>query len=565
MSELQAGPRLRAAVVAAALVLLLTWLGGVDASAPDEPRYLAIAEEMRSWEHGPEGLVVMHLNGEVYTQKPPLYFWMAAALGAPFGHLSEGLARLPSALAGVLCVALTLLLGSRLFGSAVGVLGAALLLTVYSFGHLGRRVQLDVLLAAFELSALLAFWWVDRGLGKRRPWIALMHLALGLGVLTKGPVGFLLPVLTIVAFLGWERRLRDLGRLFPPWALLLSLGPGLLWVGAATALAPSGFADQAIGTNLFGRFFQGTSHARPFYYFLFQFPIEFLPWTLAWPGVYWVGRRRIFAPEGAPEERSRRAWRFLLSWVGVSLVFFSISSGKRGLYMVPAFPAAALLCADAFIRGSAGRTALPKIGSWLTSAFALLAFLVGFEAVAAGLGHSFVPIERWREMLPALDRGFLVAFGCGLIGVASAGVAAWIVLLRNRAPLLAHAAVAITAVLGIEVAVFALLYPALDPIRSPRPIAEAAAQITAPGKPIGLVGDRALAGGLRYYGQRPIETLRTAEDIAAFLERGGSTLVVKRRKLHRIEAVIPVDVVGSARTGSREIVVVVPADGRSRR
>lgn len=565
MIELQAGPRLHAAVLATAFVLLLTWLGGVDASAPDEPRYLAVAEEMRSWDHGPEGLVVLHLNGEVYTQKPPLYFWMAAALGAPFGHVSEGLARLPSALAGILCVVLTLLLGSRLFGSAVGVLGAALLLTVYEFAHLGRRVQLDVLLAACELAALLAFWWVDRGLGKRRLWVAVFHLALGLGVLTKGPVGFLLPVLSVLAFLGWERRLRDMGRLFPPWALLLSLGPGLLWIAGATALAPSGFADQAIGTNLFGRFFQGTSHARPFYYFLYQFPLNFLPWTLIWPGVYWVGRHRIFSPEGEPEERSRRAWRFLLAWVAASLIFFSISSGKRGLYMLPAFPAAAILCADTLIRGLAGRTALPKSGSWGLAAFGLLALAVGIEAIAAGLGHSLVPIEAWQEMLPALDRIFLLAFGSGLIGIASGGAVAWIVLLRNRGPLLAHAAVAIATAFAIELAVFNLLYPALDPIRSPRPIATAAAKITPPDASIGLVGDRALAGGLRYYGGRRIETLRTSEDIAAFLERGGRTFVVKRRKLDRIETVIPVRVVGSSRTGNREIVVAIPADGSSPR
>ncbi|MCP3986063.1 MAG: phospholipid carrier-dependent glycosyltransferase, partial [bacterium] len=440
-------------------------------------------------------------------------------------------------------------------------LGAALLLTVYSFGHLGRRVQLDILLAAFELLALLAFWWVDRGLGKRRPWIALLHLALGLAVLTKGPVGFLLPVLTIVAFLGWERRLGSLGRIFPPWALLISLGPGLLWVAAATTLAPSGFAGEAVGTNLFGRFFAGTSHARPFYYFLFQFPIEFLPWTLVWPGVYWVGRHRVFVRGDEPEERSRRAWRFLLAWVGVSLVFFSISSGKRGLYMVPAFPAAALLCADTCIRGLAGRTALPRSASVLPAVFALLALVVGVESISAGLGHSFIPITRWQEMLPALDHVFLIAFGCGLVGIASAGAVAWIVLTRNRAPLLAHAVVTLATVFAVELAIFALLYPALDPIRSPRPVALAAAAVTPPGKAIGLVGDRALAGGLKYYAERRIDTLRSPEDIAAFLEDGGTTLVIKRRKLERIEAVTQVEIVGTARTGRREIVVVVPSRG----
>ncbi|MAE93348.1 MAG: hypothetical protein CL910_01675 [Deltaproteobacteria bacterium] len=562
MSELQAGPRLRAGVLAGAALLLLLGLGQVDASAPDEPRYLQVAEEMRSGAHGPLGIVVLHLNGEVYTQKPPLYYWAAAALGAPFGRVSELLGRLPSALGALLCVYLTLRFGSRLFGSAAGVLGAALLLTVYEFGHLGRRVQLDVLLTACELAALVAFWWVDRGLGPRARWVALLHAALGLGVLVKGPVGFLVPVLSMVAFLAWERRLRDLGRLFPPWALLISLGPGLAWIAAASALAPAGFAGEAVGANLIGRFFEGTSHARPIYYFLYQFPIDFLPWTLLWPGVYWVARRQIFADRsGRPDERNRRAWRFLLACVGTSLVFFSISGGKRGLYMVPAFPAAALLCADACIRGLSGRTALPRLASLVAAAFALLTLTVGVEALSAGLGRSLVAFEPWRTILPELSASFLLAFGAALIGIVSASVVAWVVLLRNRSPLLGYVGVALGMVFSIELAVFGLLYPSIDPIRSPRSIAEAAARVTPESSPIGLVGDRSMIGGLAYYAGRRITELKTHEEITAFLEAGGSTFVLKRRKLWRVEVHAPVEIATSARSGSRELVVAVRASG----
>ncbi len=562
MGELQAGPRLRLAVLGAAALLFFLALGSVDASAPDEPRYLQVAEEMRSGIHGAEGLIVLHLNGEVYTQKPPLYYWLAAAMGAPFGVVSEGVGRIPSALAGLFCVFLTLQFGSRLFGSASGVLAAALLLTVFEFGHLGRRFQLDVLLAAYELSALFAFWWVDRGLGKRWIWVAVMHLALGLGVLTKGPVGFLIPVLSIVAYLAWEGRLRDIRRAFPLWSLLISLGPGLAWILAATALAPSGFADDAVGTNLFGRYFQGTSHARPFYYFLYRFPLDFLPWTLLWPGVFWVARKQLFFGQGSGDESRQRAWRFLLAVVATSLVFFSISSGKRGLYMVPAFPAAALLCADACIRGLAGRTTLPRLASIVGGFIVLLATAVGIEAIAAGLGRSLVPIESWRTMIPALRAPYLMSFGSALIGVAAGGVVAWLVALRNRAPLLGYAAISVTTIFGIELAVFTLLYPALNPIRSARPIAEAAAQITEPRESIGLVGDRSMVGGLAYYSKRKIEALKTPEDVRGFLDRGGDTFILKKRKLERVETHTPVEIVASSRTGRREIVVVVPAGSR---
>jgi len=272
-----------------------------------------------------------------------------------------------------------------------------------------------------------------------------------------------------------------------------------------------------------------------------------------------VGRHRIFTRDAAPEERRRRAWRFLLACVGTSLVFFSISSGKRGLYMVPAFPAAALLCADACIRGLSARTALPRSASVVAALFAVLALAVGAESLAAGLGRPIAPIEAWKEMLPALNRTFLMAFGCALIGISSGGVVAWWVMLRNRAPLLAHAAISVTAVFAVELAVFTLLYAALDPIRSTRPISEAAAQITPAGESIGLVGDRSMVGGLVYYTGHHVEALKTPEDIQGFLAEGGRTFVLKRRKLERVEAHTPVEIVGSSRTGRRELVVAIPA------
>ena len=561
MSQVQAGPRLSFAVIATTAVLLLTGLGWLDADAPDEPRALQIAEELRSFEHGATGLVVLHLNGEVYTQKPPLYYWLAAAAGAPAGRVSELAARLPSALAGILVAWLTLHLGTRMLGSGTGVLGAAILVTVYSFSHLARRVQFDVLLTAFELAALTSFWWLDRGLGRPRLHQALLHVTLGLAVLTKGPVGFLIPVLTIVAFLLWERRPRDLARAFPLWGLALSLGPGLLWIAAATALAPAGFASTAVGEIVFGRFFAGTSHARPFHYYLWNFPQEFLPWTLAWPAVFAVGRRQIFVPGG--DESARRAWRFLLAGIGVSLVFFSLSGGKRGLYQLPIFPATALLTADALLCWLAGRARLPRAFTVGAAVVIVLLLALGAESILAGLGRQFLlPAELVAELRAPL----LLAFGCGLVGIACAAVVALVVGLRNRVPVPAFPAFAAGMLAAVELAVFLLLYPALEPTTTLRPTARAAAERTAPDGRIGLLGSRAMVGGLAYYGERRIEELRTPEDVERFFASGGRALVLKRKKLERLH--MPLEVVHRARSGSRELIVVTPhtaSDGKEPR
>jgi 4-amino-4-deoxy-L-arabinose transferase-like glycosyltransferase len=565
MTERQASPRLRAAVWLAAAVLLLAGLGATDVNAPDEPRYAQVAEEVRSMDHGVLGLVVMHLGGEVYTQKPPLYFWLAALVGAPGGHVGEWAARLPSALSGILLVGLLLRFGGRLLGGATAVLGAAFLLTAWEYVHLARRAQLDVLLALLETLALAGFWGVDRGLSPRGRGVAVAHAAMGLAVLTKGPVGFLLPVLSMAAFLGVERRLRDLGRLLPPWALLLSVAPGLVWIVAATALAPQGFADEAVGTNLIGRFFAGTSHERPFYYFLYQFPADFLPWTLLLPVVAWAARRRVFG-EGGADEQTQRAWRFLLAWFGASFVFFSISSGKRGLYLLPAFPAAALLTADATLRWVAGRAAPPRALTVGAGLFGALLALVGVGVVLAASGRpELLDLFHRAEVMEEIHRAWALAFGLAVVSIVVGAVAGWVALGRMRAPTASFVALLAAAAFGIQLAVFGLLFPAIEPIDSTRPIAEAATAHAPAGASIGLVGDASMTGALLYYGARPVANLDGPEDVAGYLAEGGRTFVVKRRKLERVTAVTPVEVVASFRTGRREVVVARPvgraADG----
>lgn len=556
--EGQASGRLRAALMVAAAVLLLAGLGRIDAWAPDEPRYLHVAEGVRALENGPADLVLLRLNGEPYTQKPPLYFWLAALGGAPSGRVGEVAARLPSALAGVAVVGLTLVLGSRLFGGRVGLLGALLLLTIFDFAHIGRRIQLDMLLTLCELGALVLFWRVDRALGPRRLQVAGLHLLLGLGVLTKGPVGFLVPLLVMVGYVSWERRPRDVLRALPLWALPLSLGPGLLWVALASGLAPPGFAEEAVGTNVLGRFFTGTSHVRAPWYFLYRFPIDFLPWTILWPAVWWAGRR-VFAknaPAGEPGDSERRAWRFLLSWVGVSFVFFSLSAGKRGLYLLPAFPAASLLCAAAVGGMLAGRTSIPRI---LAGPFGLLAFLLAVVGAAAILGPA---IGRGQpdiaEALRSLDVPWLIGFGAAALAVIATGITAWVVSSRLRTGAFRRIGLVAATVWAFELAIFQLLYPALDPSRSARPIAESAAAVTPAGERIGLVSNRAMIGGLVHYGGRQVTELGSAKSIAAFLAEGGRTVVVKARKRDRVDAIRPMEVVGRARHGRREILVLTP-------
>lgn len=541
MRAAPASPWVQALLLAGALLLLCVRLDATGLWAPDEPRYGHIAETLRSMEFGPPGLVLLHLNGQPYTQKPPLYYWLAAAAGAPFDRVGETAARLPSALAGVALVGVTLLFGTRLLGGAAATLGAALLLTTFEFAHNARRAQLDVLLALFETLALAAFWSVDRGIGRRRLAQLGLHAALGLAVLTKGPVGFLVPLLVMVGFLAWERRLRDLARAFPWWGLPLSIGPGLAWIVAAVALAPAGFFGEAVVENLIGRFFAGTSHARPFYYYLWQFPIETLPWILFAPVVLWAARGRILGANADAEER--RAWRFLLAWVAATLLFFSFSSGKRGLYLLPLLPASSLLLADALGRWVGAERRIPP----------------AFHIVTGTLAAALVVAGAWLALGdPLRDPAASLAAGVCVVAIVGVATSAQLGLARARARLRARLAVPVIAAWAVLMVTFQLVDPARDADKSPRWIAEAAATLTPPGRPIGLVGDAQMAGGIAYYGARRVVVLDNRHDVARFFAAGGQAIVVAEHKRDRVDRVMPTRVHFRAREGRRAVLVLAP-------
>ncbi len=545
------GLRTQLGLLAATGLLLLSGLGATDLWAPDEPRYAQVAEEMRSFRHGVAGLVLLHLNDEVYTQKPPLYYWLAALFGTTSGRVGEISARLPSALAGIGCVALTLMLGRRLFSTrSAGLWGAALLVTTYRFAHWSRRAQLDVLLTLFELIALLAFWQLQSDTSdarRSRRMLALLHGATGLALLTKGPVG-LLPFLIIVIYLAWERRLRDLPSLFPLWGLCLSLGPPLLWLGSAVALAPSGFFSDAVLDNVLARFLSGTAHIRPFYYFFYQFPIDFLPWTLLWPLAAVTAARQLRRPAAEQQNKEeQRAWRFLLVWLGTMFVFFSLSSGKRGLYLLPAFPATALLCGGALAVYLSQRTA----ARWLERSLLVL-------LTALGLAGAVLALSPELELPGAPGFALPPRFGLALAGIVMLVFALRVAAIRRGAGASVRQCILAAGVLLVELCTFTLLYPALDSEKSPRPIAEAAADITQTHDLIGVYRHRALAGGIAYYSHRPTIALEAPAEVERFVAEGGRAIIVKARHFAALSRTTPLAIRAQARHGRRTIVLAEP-------
>jgi 4-amino-4-deoxy-L-arabinose transferase-like glycosyltransferase len=225
-------------------------------------------------------------------------------------------------------------------------------------------------------------------------------------------------------------------------------------------------------------------------------------------------------------------------------VFFSLSAGKRGLYMLPAFPAAALLCADAVAQAWSRRTAPPvrvtRALGVVAASFAVAALVAMARGEIAGVA---VPVGA----------------ALGLVGSSAAAVAGWRFAARARDPARLRVGVVVAFAFAVELCVFTLAFPALDPEKSPRPVAEAAAALTPPGEAVGLVSKRSLVGGLLYYGERPVSLLESPDAVAEFVERGGRAIVVPESRIEGIGDLERFDRRARFRSGRRTLLVVTPA------
>jgi 4-amino-4-deoxy-L-arabinose transferase-like glycosyltransferase len=492
------------AILLLAALLSLWNLWGYDLWAPDEPYFAEGAREMvvdGRW-------AVPHVNGVVTTDKPPLFFWIIALLSWPFGRVSTLTARLPSALAALGTVALTIGLGRRLEAapgggadrSTIGSLAGLVLCTTHLHWDKSRSAQIDALLGLLILSALCAFMEFRSGRDGGRRSGLLFWTAAALAVLAKGPVGLLLPLGIALVTLATDRDLRSWRRFAPFSGPLLFL----LIVGAWAAIATIGGGGEysvwgALKKHALERAIHGMHHAQPPWYYLKVLPVQLLPWSALVPGALLLAWRR----RGDPADR------FLLVFAGFVVLFFSISIEKRDLYVLPACPAFALLVAR--LAGTAPQR------RWVTVPQALIGLLL---AVA---GTSLPPLAtRLGSGLfkPAIVLGLIMlAGGAAVFGASLSG--------RPRRAVLVTAAAAS----AIYLAATSLLLPALDPVNSARSFAREVRSVTASARAAGgsvaAFGIGNLPEAIAFYSDGVyLEEVPSAADLAAHLARGPDSYAV---------------------------------------
>ena len=338
--------------------LYLTWTFDHSLWNPDETRDAGIAWNM----HHARDYAVPRLNGQAFLEKPPLYYWAANFIYEMTGQRTAGTTRLPSALFGMLGALFTYLIGRRLFNERVGFFAGALLATSYQYFWMSHFALMDVMLAALIAGA---FYFHLKG--SRLGFILMTVLAF----YAKGFLGVILTgtVVTIDLLVG--RKPMELAKVIGLGAVLFALGVGpwfwSLWKSGGTDYLKIFLID-----NHWHRFATQTGdHTEHGWYFYFlSFWGDFLPWSILFAGFLWSLRKKWSTIIAA------RPTRFLMFWFFGMLAFFTLSSSKRSIYLLPLFPAAALLCAvwlDGVLKGNPNELKLES--RWL-ALFAGFSFLI---------------------------------------------------------------------------------------------------------------------------------------------------------------------------------------------
>jgi 4-amino-4-deoxy-L-arabinose transferase-like glycosyltransferase len=444
----------RAALLAAVLALALAWFGALGHRKlikPDEGRYGEIPREMVAsgdW-------LTPRLNDLKYFEKPPLQYWATAVAYSLFG-VSEWATRLWSALCGFAGVLLAFFVGRRLYGETAGLAAAAALAGAALYTAMSQLATLDMGTALFLSLAIFAtlLAQLDGTAPRARlGWMLAGWAAMALAMLSKGLIGIVLPMGAVALYVLWNRDFGLLRRLhiLPGAALFLAIAAP--WFIAVSAANPE-FARFFFVHEHFERFLT-TQHERkgPLWYFVPVLLAGFLPWLLSLVGGLWTAARR-------DEAGAFRPTRFLLAWCAVVFAFFSLSGSKLPPYILPIFPALALL-AGAQLAGASRR---------MLAAQAALAAFLGLALLALlGLADAAPAWLRSGERLAAY-RPWLVA-AAALLAL-PALLAAWLAWRGQRLAsvfALAAGGLACTQLTLLGHGTFAPIYSAYDVVARARP------------------------------------------------------------------------------------------------
>jgi 4-amino-4-deoxy-L-arabinose transferase-like glycosyltransferase len=430
-------------------------------------------------------------NGEPRMNKPVLSYWIVAGLYHLFGA-SVAVERF-----GIALGALGILLAAYIFGRALrsattGWLAVLFVATAPRFVMFSRRIFIDIWVTMFMALTIGCFLLAEQQPGRRKLWLALMYVAMGLGVLTKGPVALVFPAAAIGLWLLFERRLSDVTRLWIIPGALIVLAINLPWwlaIYAQHGIDP--IKAFWLGEN-FGRYTESMQPGeRDFFFYLPVVIGDLFPWSL-----FVIAGLIAGATAFVRRPPSSAIRRFLMIWVVLLVGVFSFSETKQDLYVYPIIPALAALAAEFVLAGIERGAKSVRVNLVITC---VLMLVVGF-----GLARLFGALAAGRFIAGATEMASALVAG---------GLVVAILVWRGR---LSAAVLALAGSLVVANYVFVLIaLPAVEEYKPVLPMVQTIQARTQPGKPPPLVAHYVTSlPSFVYYLDRPVEGFFGLGDLA---------------------------------------------------
>lgn len=533
-------------------LVFFTNLGAYSLFDEDEPKNAVCGYEM--YQRG--DWIVPTFNAELRTDKPILIYWWMHLSFRLFG-VSEFSARLGSALLATGTVLLTYHLGRKLYSAAIGCLAATILATCLMFSAVGRAVTPDATLIFCLMLAFTGYVWfvasrrgghfsgpgtsVTTCAGELVPstsWTSIpMYAAMGLAILAKGPIGVLLPCTIIGLFLLVSHRRQSLadgslseptGRWWRRWPLTafqvvdprrvvragmlmrlilgaaIVVGVALPWYVIVGLKTDGAWLKGFLGDHNLGRFLEPKeNHSGPIFYYPVVLMMGCFPWSVFLPLAVWQMRVRR-------EFRWSDSDRFVACWAGAWIVFFSLARTKLPNYVLPMYPALALIVAR-------------YLHEWKESASGerVVSFLYSCRSLATVGVLMMIGIPIASSLLFPGEEFLLLIGIVPVVGAAVAYVAARREQRERAIQLFTGTAIALATLL-VGVAPTYISSHQDSPI-----LAEAARKHS--GKPLPEIAVlEAYSPSLIFYARSPVQGLRKADDVTGFFQKHPDGFVVTR-------------------------------------
>ena len=414
--------------------LVFVWgLGDIPFYTKGQPREATVIWEIYHYDDWGDWILPLR-NGHIIPSKPPLFHWLGTLVSLTVGQLNEFSIRFPSALLALLGVLLTYRVGAVLWGVEAGLIAGLTLATSFEWVRAATTARVDMTLTFFMVVAFFSFWSLYRKQqacpesGRRVGWVEALGFfcLLGLATLAKGPIGAVLPGLVIGVFLCIKRDLLfvrhlHLSRLIVGGLLFLIVAGS--WYALALWQGGEEFFEKQIMKENVLRFVSsgsaGAGHVHPFYYFIPNLFLGMAPWSFFFPPlIYFLYQCR--------QRWAEKNFTYLIVWIVTIFLFYSASSSKRTVYILPIYPAIALLLGAWWQELRRGEIALPQGFLMLMKAAGYGCCGVVSLASIGVIAHAggFDPLGLIRPFLHPKDQSNLPLF-TGIVADHPVAFAVW--------------------------------------------------------------------------------------------------------------------------------------------